>query len=107
LRVEISTVMSEHGHEQVVLVADPSSRLRAVIAIHSTALGPSLGGIRFWHYDHDADGIPDIYGIAMTNTGTGQTEVHILSGASNYYGWIEHAPTALGLTGPTWQFSAR
>jgi len=58
--------------------------------------------------DHDADGIPDIYAIDMNNTGTGQTEVHIVSGASNYNGWIEHAPTALGPTGPTsWQFSAR
>jgi leucine dehydrogenase len=68
LRVEISTVMSEHGHEQVMLVADPSSRLRAVIAIHSTALGPSLGGIRFWHYDHDADGIRDALRLAEAMT---------------------------------------
>jgi hypothetical protein len=56
--------------------------------------------------DHDADGMPDIYGIAMNNTGTGQTEVHILSGASNYNGWIEHTPTGLGPTSAaTWQFS--
>jgi glutamate dehydrogenase/leucine dehydrogenase len=68
VRVEISTVMSEHGHEQVVLVADPSSQLRAVIAIHSTALGPSLGGIRFWRYDHDADGIRDALRLAEAMT---------------------------------------
>jgi glutamate dehydrogenase/leucine dehydrogenase len=66
--VEITTVMSEHGHEQVVLVADPSSRLRAVIAIHSTALGPSLGGIRFWRYDHDDDGIRDALRLSEAMT---------------------------------------
>jgi len=43
--------MLEHGHEQLVHVTDEASGLRAVIAVHSTALGPSLGGIRFWHYD--------------------------------------------------------
>ena len=56
--------------------------------------------------DHDNDGIPDIYGIAMNSTGTGQTEVHVLSGASSYNVWIEHTPTGLGPTSSTsWEFS--
>jgi hypothetical protein len=56
--------------------------------------------------DHDNDGIPDIYGIAMNNTGTGQTEVHVLSGASSYNNWIEHTPTGLSPTNSTsWEFS--
>ncbi len=38
-------------HEQVVSCHDPASGLRAVIAIHSTALGPALGGVRFYPYD--------------------------------------------------------
>ncbi|MBB1246408.1 Glu/Leu/Phe/Val dehydrogenase [Streptomyces durbertensis] len=38
------------GHEQVVLCQDRASGLRAVIAIHSTALGPALGGTRFHAY---------------------------------------------------------
>ncbi|WP_414900410.1 Glu/Leu/Phe/Val family dehydrogenase [Sphingomonas flavalba] len=37
-------------HEGVHLYHDPASGLNAVIAIHSTALGPAAGGIRFWHY---------------------------------------------------------
>ena len=41
-------------HEQVVFCSDPRSGLRAIIAIHSTALGPSLGGTRFYPYP-DAD----------------------------------------------------
>lgn len=38
------------GHEQVVLCQDRASGLKAVIAIHSTALGPALGGTRFHAY---------------------------------------------------------
>ena len=34
-------------HEQVVFANDPATGLRAIIAIHSTALGPGLGGTRF------------------------------------------------------------
>lgn len=36
--VEITEVMAERGHEQVMLVAEAPTGLRAVIAIHSTAL---------------------------------------------------------------------
>jgi valine dehydrogenase (NAD+) len=42
------------GHEQVVHCADEASGLRAIIAIHSTALGPSLGGTRFYPYADEA-----------------------------------------------------
>jgi glutamate dehydrogenase/leucine dehydrogenase len=58
--MEITEVMAERGHEQVVLVADAASELQAVIAVHSTALGPSLGGIRFWHYATEADALTDV-----------------------------------------------
>jgi hypothetical protein len=44
----------------------------------------------------------------MNGTGTGQTEIHVLSGASNYNSWIEHTPTGLGPSNATsWQFSTR
>ncbi|WP_428815159.1 Leu/Phe/Val dehydrogenase [Streptomyces albus] len=43
------------GHEQVVLCQDRASGLKAVIAIHSTALGPALGGTRFHAYAGSAD----------------------------------------------------
>src|SRR5690242_13657329 len=38
------------GHEQVVFCTDRRSGLRAVIAVHSTARGPALGGTRFHAY---------------------------------------------------------
>ncbi|MBB4210000.1 leucine dehydrogenase [Rhodothalassium salexigens DSM 2132] len=37
-------------HEQVVFCNDPDTGLRAIIAVHSTALGPAVGGCRFWDY---------------------------------------------------------
>jgi leucine dehydrogenase len=46
-------------HEGVHLFSDPSSGLRAVIAIHSTELGPAAGGVRFWRYAQDQDAITD------------------------------------------------
>lgn len=43
------------GHEQVVLCQDRESGLKAVIALHSTALGPALGGTRFHSYAAASD----------------------------------------------------
>ncbi len=57
--VDVTQAMTRHGHEQVVLAADSASGLRTVIAIHSTALGPALGGIRFWRYASDEDALRD------------------------------------------------
>ncbi len=37
-------------HEQVVFCSDAATGLKAIIAVHSTALGPSAGGCRFWDY---------------------------------------------------------
>jgi valine dehydrogenase (NAD+) len=57
----MSTVFeSLTGHEQVVYCNDPPSGLRAIIAIHSTALGPGLGGTRFHPYHSDEDALQDV-----------------------------------------------
>ncbi|WP_370673392.1 Leu/Phe/Val dehydrogenase [Streptomyces sp. DvalAA-14] len=52
------------GHEQVVLCQDRASGLRAVIAIHSTALGPALGGTRFHAYASDEAAVADALNLA-------------------------------------------
>lgn len=46
-------------HEGVHLFRDPASGLTAVIAIHSTHLGPAAGGVRFWHYADNNGAITD------------------------------------------------
>jgi valine dehydrogenase (NAD+) len=51
-------------HEQVVFCHDPASGLKAVIAIHSTALGPGLGGTRFYPYASTADAVRDVLNLS-------------------------------------------
>ena len=46
-------------HEVVHFVTDRASGLRAIIAVHSTHLGPGAGGVRFWHYADSASAISD------------------------------------------------
>ncbi|WP_165322684.1 Glu/Leu/Phe/Val family dehydrogenase [Rhizorhabdus phycosphaerae] len=47
-------------HEGVHLFRDAASGLTAVIAVHSTHLGPAAGGTRFWHYADQAEAITDV-----------------------------------------------
>jgi valine dehydrogenase (NAD+) len=51
-------------HEQVVFANDPATGLRAIIAIHSTALGPALGGTRFHPYASTADAVRDVLNLS-------------------------------------------
>jgi leucine dehydrogenase len=46
-------------HEQVVFACDPAVGLRAIVALHSTALGPAFGGCRMWAYASEADALAD------------------------------------------------
>lgn len=43
-------------HEQVLFGHDAATGLRAIIAIHSSALGPGAGGCRMWPYPRDRGG---------------------------------------------------
>ncbi|MFI6529890.1 Leu/Phe/Val dehydrogenase [Streptomyces uncialis] len=52
------------GHEQVVLCQDRASGLKAVIALHSTALGPALGGTRFYPYANEEAAVADALNLA-------------------------------------------
>jgi valine dehydrogenase (NAD+) len=52
------------GHEQVVFCSDPESGLRAVIAIYSTALGPALGGTRFYPYPTEQAAVADVLALS-------------------------------------------
>jgi valine dehydrogenase (NAD+) len=53
------------GHEQVVFCADEASGLRAIVAIHSTALGPALGGTRFYPYADEAAALTDVLRLSQ------------------------------------------
>ena len=58
-RTELFEAMAEMGHEQVVFCQDASSGYRGIIAIHSTALGPAVGGTRFWNYASEEEALVD------------------------------------------------
>jgi len=47
------------AHEEVHFVTDEKCGLKAIIAVHSTHLGPAGGGARFWHYARDDDAVTD------------------------------------------------
>src|SRR5881396_3499627 len=53
------SLLAEHDHEQVSVYHEPSCGYRGIIAIHSTVLGPALGGTRFWSYRTDEDALID------------------------------------------------
>jgi leucine dehydrogenase len=46
-------------HEVVHFVSDITSGLKAIIAVHSSHLGPGAGGVRFWHYAESGDALVD------------------------------------------------
>ncbi len=56
------------GHEQLVICNDSSAGYRGIIAIHSTTLGPALGGTRFWQYASDEEAIVDALRLARGMT---------------------------------------
>ena len=56
------------GHEQLVLCQDSASGYRGIVAVHSTVLGPALGGTRFWNYATDEEAIVDALRLARGMT---------------------------------------
>ncbi|MGH2676631.1 MAG: Leu/Phe/Val dehydrogenase, partial [Actinomycetota bacterium] len=64
------TIFSELGneYEEVVFFHDPPTGLRAIVAIHSTALGPALGGTRFYPFESEEDALRDVLRLARGMT---------------------------------------
>lgn len=61
--------LAPDGHERVVITQDPVTGLRLLVAVHSTVLGPALGGLRLWTYAgglHEA--LDDVLALARTMT---------------------------------------
>ncbi len=56
------------GHEEVVFFSDPSCNLKAIVAIHSTILGPALGGTRMWPYAKEEDALNDVLRLSKGMT---------------------------------------
>jgi leucine dehydrogenase len=60
--------IGDEPFEQIVHCHDPQSGLRAIIALHSTVLGPGLGGTRFYDYPSEGDAVRDVCRLARAMT---------------------------------------
>ena len=67
-RVQIFERLDADAYEQVVFCHDRATGLRAIVAIHSTRLGPSLGGTRFFPYATEDDALDDVLRLAKGMT---------------------------------------
>jgi leucine dehydrogenase len=56
------------GYERLLLGVDEQVGYRGLIAIHSSALGPAVGGTRFWRYGSDEEAITDVLRLARGMT---------------------------------------
>ena len=65
---KVFETISKRNHEQVIYCNDPSSGLKAIIAIHSTALGPALGGCRMYPYKNEEDALIDVLRLSKGMT---------------------------------------
>ncbi len=62
-------LIGKHGdHEQVVFCHDKDVGLKAIIAIHNTALGPALGGTRMWNYKTEEEALIDVLRLSRGMT---------------------------------------
>ena len=60
--------LSQSGHKKVVFCNDPSTGLKAIIAIHDTTLGPALGGVRMWNYNSETEALEDVLRLSKGMT---------------------------------------
>jgi len=57
--MKLFDTLAEMGHEEIVMCSDPSVGYKGILAVHSTKLGPALGGTRYWQYATDDEAITD------------------------------------------------
>lgn len=60
--------VAQMGHEQVVFCSDEPTGLKAIIGIHSTVLGPALGGTRMWNYATEQEALTDVLRLSRGMT---------------------------------------
>lgn len=66
--MDLFRATAEMGHERVLFCSNPEAGLKAVIAIHSTMLGPGLGGVRMWPYADTDEAVVDALRLARGMT---------------------------------------
>ena len=68
-------MIREYGHEEVLFVNNEKAGLKAIIAVHSTKLGPAIGGCRLWPYQSEEEALFDVLrlsrGMSFKNAAAG------------------------------------
>lgn len=60
--------LTEMGHERILICSNPDVGLKAIIAVHSTVLGPGLGGVRMYPYGSFEDALTDVLRLSRGMT---------------------------------------
>jgi leucine dehydrogenase len=66
--MEITEIRTNTDHEQVLIGRDAASEYHGIIAVHSTALGPAVGGTRFWNYANEDEALTDVLRLSQGMT---------------------------------------
>ncbi len=66
--MSIFEAMGQYGHEQILFNRDEAAGYTAVIAIHSTVLGPAFGGTRLWAYADEKSALVDVLRLSRGMT---------------------------------------
>ena len=66
--MEITEKVTNTDHERVLIGRDDAIGYHGIIAIHSTVLGPAVGGTRFWHYESEAEALTDALRLSQGMT---------------------------------------
>ena len=66
--MDILETIGELGHERVLVCSNRDAGLRAIIAVHSTQLGPGLGGVRMWPYASTEEALTDVLRLSRGMT---------------------------------------
>lgn len=88
------------GNKEVHIVS-AASGFQQFLVHAATTLAEDDGPFQYQFTDWDGDGVPDLVAIKQARTGSGTTEVHVLSGASGFTQFLLHQPTALPQTDDT------
>jgi hypothetical protein len=95
----------QDGRQQHRSALSGSSEFKSFILQTGTGLHETEASFDFAVTDWNADGRPDLVAVKKSNASTTNTEVHVLSGASNYRDFILYSRTALHRTDGTFVFA--
>ena len=87
-----------------VHILSGASGFKTFILQTKTNLHETGDNTKFCVGDYNGDGNQDLFYISKRNNGSKKTEIHILSGGSNFQTWLLHTPTILHETDDNWEF---